>query len=423
MHAISKQFKLHLFTFTTVTFVLCNAQPRSLMNIRTWGYQLQNISIPQIVANRTFDLIVMDYSQDGTGATAFTAQQIGQIQTSGKKALAYISIGEAEDYRDYWQSIWKTNPPAWLGAENPNWKGNYKVRYWMAEWQSIIFQYIDTIIAQGFDGIYMDIIDAYYYWMQENPEKPNADSLMIRFVLNIRNHISSRTARTFYLLPQNAEEIVSSTNVTPALKAQYFSAIDAIGVEDVFFPGNDDENNPFNPTASRITQLQEFLANGKQVFSIEYLTEPAKISQYKTAAMTAKFIPYTCKRDLASLCDGIATAIEEPPHEIEIRLSQNYPNPFSESTTIGYEISDYGLQVTEPRRSAGTANCNLKSVILKFYDLFGREVLDLSEEIQHRSQVTIHHWQLPGSNLYFYRMIIGRRIQTRAMVLQNHLLQ
>ena len=81
---------------------------------------------------------------------------------------SYISIGEAEDYRFYWDSDWKTNKPAWLEKENPNWKGNYKVRYWESDWQSIIYgtdgSYLKKIIDSGFDGAYLDIIDAFEYF-------------------------------------------------------------------------------------------------------------------------------------------------------------------------------------------------------------------------------------------------------------------
>lgn len=48
-------------------------------------------------------------------------------------------------------------------AENPEWKGNYKVQYWNADWKSIIFgndnSYTKKLLNSHFDGAYLDIID------------------------------------------------------------------------------------------------------------------------------------------------------------------------------------------------------------------------------------------------------------------------
>ncbi|MFQ5795846.1 MAG: endo alpha-1,4 polygalactosaminidase [Candidatus Bipolaricaulia bacterium] len=82
--------------------------------------------------------------------------------------IAYMSIGEAEDYRYYWQAEWKPNPPSWLAEENPDWPGNYKVRYWDRNWQNVIYEsndsYLKKILDAGFDGVYLDIIDAFEYF-------------------------------------------------------------------------------------------------------------------------------------------------------------------------------------------------------------------------------------------------------------------
>jgi cysteinyl-tRNA synthetase len=75
-----------------------------------------------------------------------------------------MSIGEAEDYRYYWNPEWKTNQPSWLAEENPDWPGSYKVRYWDKYWQKIIYGYLDKILTAGFDGVYLDIIDAFQYF-------------------------------------------------------------------------------------------------------------------------------------------------------------------------------------------------------------------------------------------------------------------
>jgi len=43
----------------------------NLMDVRSWAYQLQDINISQIASNTTFDLIVMDYSADGSNNEKF----------------------------------------------------------------------------------------------------------------------------------------------------------------------------------------------------------------------------------------------------------------------------------------------------------------------------------------------------------------
>ncbi len=79
--------------------------------------------------------------------------------------ICYMSIGEAEDYRWYWEGSWEQDPPSWLGPENPDWPGNYLVRYWDSGWQSIIYgnddAYLDRIMDAGFDGVYLDKIDSF----------------------------------------------------------------------------------------------------------------------------------------------------------------------------------------------------------------------------------------------------------------------
>jgi cysteinyl-tRNA synthetase len=115
------------------------------------------------------DLLIIDAFYDDE---QLTPQEVGslRIKANGGKRLviAYMSIGEAEDYRYYWKDEWGKDPPSWLGGENPDWKGNYKVRYWDPEWQNLIFgndhSYLDRIMDAGFDGVYLDLIDAYEYY-------------------------------------------------------------------------------------------------------------------------------------------------------------------------------------------------------------------------------------------------------------------
>jgi cysteinyl-tRNA synthetase, unknown class len=130
-----------------------------------------------------FDLILMDYSYDGSAEAEFTRDEIAQLKGAlGGKLLAYLSIGEAEEYRWYWDPAWDADhdgapdpgAPAWLDRENPDWPGNYKVRYWDAGWQAIVLKYVDRILAQGFDGVYLDLVDAYEYYQPVLGPSPGA---------------------------------------------------------------------------------------------------------------------------------------------------------------------------------------------------------------------------------------------------------
>ncbi len=130
------------------------------------------------ISETDFDLVIMDFSIDGINE--FTAEDIKKIKNglnhgNGGYVIAYMSIGEAEDYRYYWNDSWvKSNgkttkdAPVWLYKENPDWEGNYKVLYWKDEWKQIIYgsqnAYLDKIISAGYDGVYLDIVDAYEYY-------------------------------------------------------------------------------------------------------------------------------------------------------------------------------------------------------------------------------------------------------------------
>jgi cysteinyl-tRNA synthetase len=122
--------------------------------------------------NNNYDLIIIDAF---FGEKILSKKEIVSLKTkkNGKKRLiiSYLSIGEAEDYRKYWKKIWNKKRPSWIEEENPNWPGNYAVRYWYRSWKKIVFgkekSYLDKIIKNGFDGVYLDTIDSYEYFQRK----------------------------------------------------------------------------------------------------------------------------------------------------------------------------------------------------------------------------------------------------------------
>ncbi|SFM92565.1 endo alpha-1,4 polygalactosaminidase [Methanolobus profundi] len=116
-----------------------------------------------------YDVILVDLFYYDLPLTSDDISSLKVRSNGGSRlVIAYMSIGESESYRYYWDDSWRIGSPEWLDAENPDWEGNYKVRYWDEEWQSLIYgnedAYLDMIMDAGFDGVYLDIIDAFEYF-------------------------------------------------------------------------------------------------------------------------------------------------------------------------------------------------------------------------------------------------------------------
>jgi cysteinyl-tRNA synthetase len=277
-----------------------------LSPVNDFVYQLQDIDLTAI-GDTAYDLVVIDYSADGSDETAFTAAQIAALKHSpggDKIVLAYMSIGEAEDYRFYWRDGWRPGEPAWLDAENPDWPGNYKVRYWHSDWQAIIYgrpdSYLDKVIAAGFDGIYLDIVDAYEYYQAEQG-RASAAQEMADFVAGLADYARARRPG-FLVVPQNAAGLA-------ALIPAYLDSVDGIGQEDVYY-GYDDDDRPTPPhvTAEIERDLDLFRAAGKLVLTVDYAAAPAHVDDAYAKSQAKGYVPYVTVRDLDRL-------VVNPGHE------------------------------------------------------------------------------------------------------------
>lgn len=112
-----------------------------------------------------YDLLIIEPTLNGS---FFTRDEIEQLKYkkngSRRLVIAYFSIGEAEDYRFYWEKSWSKKLPDWIVEENENWNGNYIVKYWSKEWQEIVKEYQRRLENIGVDGYYLDTIDSFQYF-------------------------------------------------------------------------------------------------------------------------------------------------------------------------------------------------------------------------------------------------------------------
>jgi photosystem II stability/assembly factor-like uncharacterized protein len=84
----------------------------------------------------------------------------------------------------------------------------------------------------------------------------------------------------------------------------------------------------------------------------------------------------------------------------EFSLAQNYPNPFNGMTTIEFQIA------------------RTSSVVLKLYDLLGRQVATLVDEVKGPGQYRLR-WDSKNlsSGIYFCRLSVGDAVATKKMIL------
>lgn len=278
---------------------------------QSWSYQLQHADIDQLAQDPSFDVVVIDYSGDGSAGEQYSADEIEKLKAAGKIPLAYFSIGEAEDYRWYWNPAWTTSPesarPTWLAQENPHWPGNYLVKFWEEEWKSIIHQYLSQIEAAGFSGIYLDKVDAWYDWIasgiRTDPVQPAVE--MVRFVTLIKSWTETLREGGMILVIQNGETLINEDVINESMIGNWMDSIDGVGTEDLFYFGDQEMDNPFQPDEYRLGILDEYVKRGKRIFSIEYLTESSSKWHFYKLAKSYGFVPLVAGRPLAEPAHGV----------------------------------------------------------------------------------------------------------------------
>ena len=252
------------------------------------------------------DWIVLDATF--AGDTPWEQTDLDTIRSgkAGRKMVAYLSIGEAEDYRSYWQSDWVSNgkrtaaAPVWLGIENPEWKGNYQVKYWNAEWQKLMLPAIDDAMARGFDGLYLDIVDGFQTYEQGadgylddrmNPEtKQTYRRDMVDWVKAIAARARAKNP-TALVIPQNGSQLAAHKDFVEVISVQ--------GIEDLFTNGK--KLQPASHTDEILGHLKTLASAKKPVLLIDYPKTPERQALSKELAKKNDLVWLVTDRPLKTL--------------------------------------------------------------------------------------------------------------------------
>ena len=312
----------------------------SISEIKYWAYQIQGLSnedAVDILADSHYDMLVLEptrtdwSSDDKYFDTKGMVEKLKNTKASDgihrKLVIAYIDIGEAEDWRWYWNwsTIWPvgsskpTDWPDYIITHDPDgWTGNYPVEYWDEDWKDIMIygknqdstpygdynSIIDEVIKDGFDGIYLDWVEAF-----ENEDVIAAAQMegkdpaleMIFFIQEMRTYAEQRNP-DFIIIQQNAAALSEG-------HPELFSLIDAIAQEAIWYDGDatdvwdDRDGYDYENDADLVNYylgyLDQFKSSKVPVFACEYALEYADDAYQKS--YDKGYVPYSTRRSLSEL--------------------------------------------------------------------------------------------------------------------------
>lgn len=317
-----------------------------LLDVDHWLY-LIDVNLTQetvnLIAESTHDMVVLDFIPSEVNNTDYPmGDVVRQLQRADdpKLVIAYIDIGEAEDYRTYWQHGWGIGEPEWIaGADPDGWEGNFPVAFWYDDWQHIWLGesgYIQAILDAGFDGVYLDWVEAY---SDENVlaiaerDGVDAEDEMIFWVEDIAA-FGRAQREDFIVIGQNAAEL--------AERDDYLEVIDAISQEQVWFDGGADneppgdcplpqsdedvdtdeyldslsdvcrsyaKNEPDSPlhvsTESYLEDLSLAQSKGEIIFTVDYALRPENVEHVYEVSRALGFVPFVGSRSLDRYIDPV----------------------------------------------------------------------------------------------------------------------
>lgn len=325
-----KQYLQGLIALTALAApALAGEQSARLSQVETWMYQLQRLEEPQAVAELAatgYDMLVIetgDTLADSGYGLIDLEPHLRQKPDGGKRLLvAYIDIGQAEDYRSYWADDWQAPtatqrgyPDFILTLDPDGWPGNYPVAYWDSRWQAL-WTGPDGIVAdlahKGIDGVYLDWVGAYEdEGVLAAAEAANIDpaAAMLDFIGKIRT-AGQIINPDFFVIAQNAPYLIDEA------PQDYVSVVDALAVEDTWFRGTADEDwnspdagdirNTYSGAYSTQGLLQQYAkvrAKGLPVFSVDYCVRKANADLIYATASAYQLIPLVTRVPLSHLTE------------------------------------------------------------------------------------------------------------------------
>lgn len=257
---------------------------KNFLDVKNFGYYIKDPNL-SVIYNSPFDLMITDYD-------SVKKDQMDKLKLKQDKSrrimISYVSLGMAENYRDYWKKEWNKTPPSFISRENNLWKGNFVIKTIDSpDWWKITTYMLDTIIDKKFDGILIGGIDS--YTSDNNLESRRK---MVDYIIKVNDYVKNKN-KNFIVLVQNSEELTNDDG--------YTKSIDGILKEDLVYTwksnGNTGPKTPIVELNKSVEYLRTFRLKNKLVFVVEYVSEDS----WKYAEQIIDkngFIGYSAPREL-----------------------------------------------------------------------------------------------------------------------------
>jgi cysteinyl-tRNA synthetase len=232
-----------------------------------WIYQLSGYEDDRLdaLAAAPHEAAVIDLARDG-GEGYFTADEVAALRDSGKTVYAYFSMGSIEIYRPEYDAVAATDM---VLNQWGDWPDEYFVTYWDPRWWELVMQpRLDQVAAAGFDGVYLDVPNAYEeidLALVPGETRETLAQKMVDLVIAVDEYVGDDLA----VLPQNSPELREYPG--------YLDAIDGLGIEELFFLAAD-EPCAEEWCAENLAHTRAIRDAGKLVLAVDYASEEANVT-------------------------------------------------------------------------------------------------------------------------------------------------
>ncbi|NOZ89346.1 MAG: hypothetical protein GXO15_05415 [Crenarchaeota archaeon] len=197
--------------------------------------------------------------------------------------LGYVNAGYAEEWRSYMERL----RGAGVVHEPAGYEGEYLVELWSREWLEAVLSEARRVIEAGYDGVYLDNIDAYLA-VEGRPWAAGADpqAAMVELVCTVSEEVRTlKPGARVYINIGSAVELLYNDTL--------LSCIDGVLREELWSTAAGDTVEPQDPweTLEALDALWQAASRGKTVIVSDPVAGPEDARRLCSRAWSRGWLP------------------------------------------------------------------------------------------------------------------------------------